>query len=90
MRNADQAQGEDLSVKDKVLIFPMVLSGLLAAGLSFGWQIALYRHRFFICLAIFCLCWFFSDRKWTMLLTFVCFFLLRAIWSLFLLVAGRS
>jgi hypothetical protein len=49
-----------------------------------------YRHRFFICLAIFCLCWFFSNRKWTMLLTFVCFFLLRAIWSLFLLVARRS
>lgn len=75
----------DLSVKDKILITPATISGLLCLGLSFGLNDHVYRDRFFVCLLIFAGCIALADRKKLMLLTFACFFAIRALWSIALI-----
>ncbi len=76
---------DDLSTKDKILVTPAVISGLLCLGLSYGLMRPVYRERFFVCLAIFVLCFVLADQKRVLLLTFICFFVIRAIWSLFII-----
>jgi len=76
---------DDLSTKDKILVTPAMISGLLCLGLSFGISQPVYRERFFICLGIFGLCFVLADRKKVLLLTFGCFFVIRAIWSIVLI-----
>ena len=85
----DPIKTDDLSVKDKILVVPMCLTGLLAMGLSFGLQVSIYRQRFFICLVVFSLCVIMADRRWTLLLCFLCFFAIRALWAVTLILAHR-
>ncbi len=80
---------EDLSTKDKILVTPAVLSGLLCIGLSFGLHQSLYRNRFFIALAVFLSCLFIADNRRVLLLAFVLFFAIRSIWSVILLIANH-
>ena len=40
---------DDLSTKDKILVTPAVISGLLCLGLSFGIRQSVYRERFIVC-----------------------------------------
>lgn len=76
---------DDLSTKDKILVTPAVISGLLCLGLSFGIRQSVYRERFIVCCAIFGLCFVLADRKKILFLTFLCFFIVRATWSITLI-----
>ncbi len=79
----------ELSTKDKILATPALLSGLLCLGLSFGLHQPLYCRRFFIALTVFLSCLFIADNRRALLLAFVLFFAIRAIWSTILIVANH-
>ena len=86
--NDKNAFADDLSTKDKILVTPAMISGLLCLGLSFGIDQPVYRERFILCLAIFGLCFGLADRKRVFLLTFLCFIAIRALWSITLILVG--
>lgn len=88
--NDKDAPTDDLSTKDKILVTPAMISGLLCLGLSFGIDQPVYRERFILCFVIFGLCFALADRKRVFLLTFVCFFVIRALWSITLILAGST